>query len=119
MIVLEPSNWENNIKKRLIQDYGPRIMISYVCRRELGFTVRVHKGWIDNPQYRTELAQYKEKERLYMESAQSGKINKHTIDDVSVDWLLSGEPARGHSVHQICLDFYNCAQETYFRLKYL
>lgn len=119
MIVLEPYVWHNEIKPKLIKDYGAKIMISYVCRRELGCTVREHKGWVDNPQYRTELAQYKEKERLYMESAQSGKINKHTIDDVSIDWLLSGEPAKGHSVHQICLDFYNYAQETYFRLKYL
>ena len=119
MIILEPGQWENNIKKRLIQDYGPRIMISYVCRRELGFTVRVHKGWIDNPKYRIELAQYHEKQRQYEEAMHEVAEKKKKFDDIAIDWLLAGEPSKGNTVNQVCLDFYNDAQETYFRLKYL
>ena len=49
-------DWEN-IKTRLIQEYGGRIMISWVMKRELGFTVRTHQEWVefdktgDRPRY--------------------------------------------------------------------
>jgi len=39
-------DWEN-IKTRLIQEYGDRIMISWVLKRELGFTVRDHQEWVE------------------------------------------------------------------------
>jgi hypothetical protein len=115
MIVLEPRQWHDDIKQRLIKEYGAKIMISYVCRRELGFTVREHKGWVDNPRYRDELAQHNEQHRLLNEAI----TEKKKFDDLSIDWLMVSEPRKGHSVHQVCLDFFNEAQETYFRLKYL
>lgn len=119
MIVLQPGQWHENIKPKIIKEYGPKIMISYVCRRELGFTVREHKGWIDNPQYRKELAQYHELKRQYEEDVKEASTNKKKFDDIAIDWLLLGEPSKGNTVHHVCLDFYNEAQETYFRLKYL
>jgi len=39
-------DWEN-IQTRLIQEYGSRIMISWVLKRELGFTVRDHQEWVE------------------------------------------------------------------------
>ena len=119
MIVLTPTQWHEDVKPKLLRDYGQRIMISYVCRRELGFTVREHKGWVDNPKYRIQLAQYREQQRQYEEHLQQARENKKAFDDISIDWLLMGEPSKGNTVHQVCLDFYNEAQETYFRLKYL
>lgn len=119
MIILEPSQWRDEIKPKLIKEYGPRIMISFVCRRELGFTVREHKGWVDNPRYRIELAQHHEAQRQYEEALQDVQHKKLSFNDISIDWLMMGEPSKGNTVHQICLDFYNEAQETYFRLKYL
>ena len=38
-----PSEWEV-ISARLVKDYGPSILISWKCKRELGFTVRHHQG---------------------------------------------------------------------------
>lgn len=119
MIVLEPSQWHEEIKPKLIKDHGPTIMISFVCKRELGFTVREHKGWVDNPKYQIELAQHREAQRQYEEALQDVQNKKLSFNDLSIDWLMLGEPSRGNTVHQICLDFYNEAQETYFRLKYL
>ena len=46
MIILKPEQWQNVIKPRLVQDHGAKILISYVCQRELGFTVRQHEEWI-------------------------------------------------------------------------
>ena len=37
-----------DIRERLIQEHGNRITISYVMRRELGFTVRRHRALVPN-----------------------------------------------------------------------
>jgi hypothetical protein len=39
----DPADWEPILQK-LIQAHGPKISISWVMRRELGFTVRSHLG---------------------------------------------------------------------------
>jgi hypothetical protein len=114
MIVLSPDRWRNIIKPRLIQDHGAKIMISYVCRRELGFTVREHKGWVDNPNYRSEINEHEAR----MEAFENRRSGPHSTED-AVEWLLMTAPSKGERVNQICLDFYNDAAETYFRLRYL
>lgn len=44
LIIFEyPYEWEE-ISAKLIKDYGPSILISWKCKRELGFTVRHHQG---------------------------------------------------------------------------
>ena len=44
LIIFErPSEWED-ISAKLIEQYGPSILISWKCKRELGFTVRHHQG---------------------------------------------------------------------------
>lgn len=61
-LILKPHEWENKIKPELIKEYGKSIAISWVCKRELGFTVRYHRD-----------ANYKEEVHLdfYTESAQT------------------------------------------------
>ena len=36
------------IKQRLVEDFGQRILISWVMKRECGFTVRNHTKWSDD-----------------------------------------------------------------------
>ena len=43
IIFHNPWEWES-ISERLIEEYGISIMISWKCKRKLGFTVRHHKG---------------------------------------------------------------------------
>jgi hypothetical protein len=82
------ADWEP-IQYQLGLDYGTKIMISSVCKRELGFTIRRHKG----------LEPYPEAEWEVMKS--------------------QGWKHRYHYQEQIHLDFYNPAPQTWFVLKYL
>ena len=88
IIFHKPSEWEP-IQYQLGLDYGTKIMLSWVCKRELGFTVRRHKG----------LESHDEAEWKVMKS--------------------QGWNHRYHYQEQIHLDFYNEAQQTFFVLKYL
>ena len=83
-----PKDWEP-IQYQLGLDYGTRSMISYVCKRELGFTIRRHKGLVPHP-----------------------------LDTWEV-MKSQGWNHRYHYQEQIHLDFYNEAQQTWFVLKYL
>ena len=82
------SEWKP-IQYQLGLDYGTKIMISYVCKRELGFTIRRHKGLEEHPKEIWEV----------MKS--------------------EGWHQRHHYQEQIHLDFYNEAAQTWFVLKYL
>ena len=104
MITLETAYWNKNLRPRLVEEFGPSILISFVCKSKLGFTVRKHQAWIDNKNYKTELANYEK----YMADSKAG-----------YDLLLGAPPHKGHTKHVICLDFYNDVQETWFRLRYL
>ena len=82
------------MRDRIKEDHGETIFaISWRLKRELGFTVRNHKGlvkWTDDQDY-------KEQE----------------------EWLESEFKNRYHYEEQIHLDFYNEHQMTLFVLKYL
>ena len=82
------ADWEP-IQYQLGLDYGTRIMLSWVCKRELGFTIRRHKG----------LEPHDENTWEVMKS--------------------QGWNHRYHYQEQIHLDFYDAAQQTWFVLKYL
>ena len=44
LIIFEkPSEWEA-ISEQLVKQYGASILISWKCKRELGFTIRYHQG---------------------------------------------------------------------------
>jgi len=93
IIFRKPYDWYE-MAGRLRSEYGPSIMlISSKCKRELGFTVRHHKGlvkWSDDPDY---------------------------FDDET--WLEKEFKNRYHYEDQIHLDFYNESQMSWFVLKYL
>lgn len=92
-----PSDWED-ISAKIVAEYGPSMLISWKCRRELGFSVRHHKGlakWDDSP-----------------------------YDNDTEDWLIVHEMPRDianqyHYEQQVHLDFYNEAAQSFFVLKYL
>lgn len=42
-VILTLSDWETKIKPELVKEYGVKIYISWVMKRELGFTVRYHQ----------------------------------------------------------------------------
>ena len=88
IIFHRPDQW-SDLQARLVEDFGPKIAISFVCKRELGFTVRRHKGLVPHPQAEWEI----------MKS--------------------EGWNHRYHYEDQVHLDFYNEAQQTWFVLKYL
>ena len=88
IIFHRPSDWDP-IQDQLNKEYGAKIMISYVCKRELGFTVRRHKG-------------------LEPHDKESWAIMKS-----------EGWDHRYYYQEQIHLDFYNDAQMSWFMLKYL
>jgi hypothetical protein len=88
IIFHRPDQW-SDIQAQLVADYGARIAISFVCKRELGFTVRRHKGLVPHPQAEWEIMK------------------------------KEGWDHRYHYEDQIHLDFYDQAQQTWFVLKYL
>lgn len=88
IIFHKPHEW-SDIQARLVEDYGPRIAISFVCRRELGFTIRRHKGLEEHPKEIWEV----------MKS--------------------EGWHHRYHYQEQIHLDFYDASAQSWFVLKYL
>ena len=81
-------DWEP-IQYQLGLDHGTRIMLSWVCKRELGFTVRRHKGLEPHPEAEWEAMR------------------------------SQGWNHRYHYQEQIHLDFYDPAAQTWFVLKYL
>lgn len=73
IIFHRPEDWDN-IYHKIFVDYGIRMSVSYVLKRELGFTIRHHKGLMSagstvNPS----LMYYQDQVHLdfYSESAQS------------------------------------------------
>lgn len=89
IIFHEPHEWYN-LAERLRVEHGQSIMlISARCKRELGFTVRHHKG-----------------------------LAEHSKDTWQV-MKSEGFHNRYHYEEQIHLDFYNEAQMSFFALKYL
>ena len=89
IIFHKPYEWYN-LAERLRKEYGQSIMlISARCKRELGFTVRHHKG-------------------LEPHNAVEWELMKE-----------EGWKHRYHYEEQVHLDFYNEAQISWFVLKYL
>ena len=47
-VIFERDYWHNDLWPRIIEDHGRGVMISWVCRERLGFTVREHRAPISN-----------------------------------------------------------------------
>lgn len=95
VIFEDPYEWEE-VRNRIKQDYGQTIFaISWRTRRELGFTIRNHKGLRKNS--------------ADMIDWQGGEVKSFAAD-------LEHRYYYHPEVH---LDFYNEAQMSWFVLKYL
>lgn len=90
----DPDEW-SRLHQQLRQEHGARIVISSVCRRELGFTVRRHKGLVPHDEITWELMkadgwrhryQYEEQIHLdwYSESAMTFFVLKY-LNNTPVD----------------------------------
>jgi hypothetical protein len=88
IIFHSPGEWET-VQHRLVRDYGIKIRLSWVCKRELGFTVRRHKG-----------------------------LEEHSKEVWEV-MKTEGWNHRYYYQEQVHLDWYSEAQQTWFVLKYL
>jgi hypothetical protein len=89
IIFHQPYEWYN-LAEQLRSEHGQSIMlISSRCKKELGFTVRHHKGLVEH-------------------SKETWEIMK-----------IEGFHNRYHYEEQVHLDFYNEAQMSFFVLKYL
>jgi len=103
VIVLSLRQWES-IENRIKEEYAatPSVFLIRSRTKEvLGFTPRLHKAWIENTNYKQQRLQYDQ---------------SRCATDLLV-WLH--EPQKGHSEHQVHLDFFDENLETFFRLKYL
>lgn len=93
IVFREPYDWYK-IRDCVKADHGETIFaISWRTKRELGFTVRNHKG----------LVKWSEDEAFQGQK----------------DWLPDEFKNRYHYEEQVHLDFYNEAQMSWFILKYL
>ena len=45
LIIFDNEDLWEPIKQKILAEYGPTHVISWVMKRELGFTVRVHQNW--------------------------------------------------------------------------
>ena len=100
MVTLNDKEWAD-IYNRLARDWPPSyLLIREVMQRELGFTVRRHSGHI--PRTAQELDDYDRSDNIWHETERDRKFHRENIHkDV------------------VCLDFYDDAKETWFRLRYL
>jgi len=89
LIIFHKVDEWSELFKKILQEHGNKIAISTVCRRELGFSIRRHKGLVPHP-----------------------------LDTWEV-MKSEGWKHRYHYQDQIHLDFYDPAQQTRFVLKYL
>lgn len=98
-IVLTYKQW-NDIEQRLRQEYKntPSVMLlRSSMKRVLGFTVREHKQWVNDPDY---------------ESPTSDNMLGHLISQEG--WFKDKKYEQ-----TMRLDFYDDIKETFFRMKYL
>ena len=91
IIFHKPSEWED-LYQLILRDFGVKMAISFVLRRELGFTVRYHKGL--------------------------APIEKPGPNDL-VSTNRYGDRPTHYYEDQVHLDFYSEAAQSWFQLKYL
>jgi hypothetical protein len=89
IIFHDPDEW-HTVLERLTQDFGTVIRMRHIMRRELGFTVRDHRGLVPNLK----------------------------VGDV-LDSHESRAPTGHHYEEQVHLDFYTESSQSWFILKYL
>jgi len=74
LIIFRNADDWSAIFQQILRDYGSRMAISFVMRRELGFTVRYHQEWIEFDRSEDRIRRYCEEQihlDFFSESAQS------------------------------------------------
>lgn len=89
LIIFHKVDEWSELFKKILQEHGPSVAISFVCKRELGFTIRRHKGLVPHPQAEWEIMKAE------------GWNHRYYYED------------------QVHLDFYSESAQTWFVLKYL
>ena len=98
-IILSEQAWKI-LLNQLHQDYPTSVLaIRSNMVRVLGFSYRSHQQWVDNPDYKKEIAEYEK----------SRKDNTFNIAFM---------PNKGEYFRTIHLDFYSEQKQTFFLLKY-
>jgi len=91
IIFHKPSEWDD-LYQLILRDFGAKMAISFVLRRELGFTIRHHKGLVP--------------------------IDPPGPNDLISTNRFSERPTHYYE-DQVHLDFYSEAAQSWFQLKYL
>ena len=87
IIFKKKEQWEE-IWHRLLSEYGSKLNISWVLKRELGFTIRTHTEWIEyarkegKPKYYAELHTHLD---FYNESMQSWFMLRYLNSSTGAD----------------------------------
>lgn len=97
-IKLTHTQW-NQILQSLHEEYPPSYFLRWKMKEKLGFTVREHKAWIENKEY-------KKQHQLW--SAGDPNNIMHSL----------AEPWPGKTEQQIHLDFYSETKRSFFLLKF-
>lgn len=87
IIFKKKEQWEE-IWHQIIQEYGNKITISFVCRRELGFTIRTHLEWIEFDRSGERPRHYAEEQihlDFYNESMQSWFLLRYLNNSAGAD----------------------------------
>jgi hypothetical protein len=69
VIIHRRATWDV-LQHRLTKDFGMRILLSWVSRRELGFTIRKHQAWIPTKNDRHRL-----EEQIHLDFYDSGSLS--------------------------------------------
>ena len=102
MIILKTKEW-TTIRQRLREEFHWKpsvLLISDVMKHDLGFLPRHHEGY----RLRTaaELKEYDQSDNIYYQDPEEREFHRlHVYEE------------------HVCLDFYDDAKETWFRLRYL
>ncbi len=87
VIFKNKSEWDT-IWKGIVKQYGAKIGISFVCRRELGFTIRTHTEWIPFDKSGDRVRHYAEEQihlDFYNESTQSWFLLRYLNNSAGKD----------------------------------
>lgn len=74
VIIHRRSAWMG-LQDRLLKEHGDSIMISWVCRRKLGFSVRQHNAWIP---IKRQVERYRLEEQTHLDF----------YDSAAMSWFL-------------------------------
>lgn len=97
-VKLTSAQW-TKILYQLHEEYPPSYFLRYKMKEKLGFTVREHKAWIENKDYKRQ------------------HDNWASSDPSDMFHDLS-KPSQGRYEEQIHLDFYNRGKRDFFLLKF-